>query len=500
MGKNVYSPKHYKEQTTPSNPPSGFRAIYAKSDGFYEKDDNGMETLLTNETKKFRLKEALSPGDLCRLINDGGIASMESIIEPSDFGAETTIENSISGFAGGVSASNLDDNKILLVYATTLGGVLKAVVGTVSGKSIAFGSVVQTAYNGSVISSVKVSTDKVFLNFRDWSNSNFGTGVIISVSGTVPTFNTKVVYNSALTNSGFCELINTDKVLIGYTTKLVVVSITGNAVSYGVIYTLSTGTSIGIGIISHEQDKAVIGVFNTVWVFRVISITGTAITGEGADNTFPYSVSGDFVISKLDVGRFISLYDRGAGSFGASICTISGNSISFGAEYVNPVDIFNARCFYIDDGKVMFMYREVGYFSILIEVVGSVINFGTSYNLELNSASNNLFNLCKSSNSKSCFFYPDTVTDDVYGRVYDMGYNKGGYSAICQTGGSTGDIGRFAMQGDVSRIHALPMPVDGDIMPILYIQSDGTLETTDAGLGSAGLQLSESDVLVHYNL
>jgi len=52
MGKNVYSPKHYKEQTTPSNPPSGFRAIYAKSDGFYEKDSSGVEIRLNTKPEK----------------------------------------------------------------------------------------------------------------------------------------------------------------------------------------------------------------------------------------------------------------------------------------------------------------------------------------------------------------------------------------------------------------------------------------------------------------
>jgi hypothetical protein len=45
---NFGAPGIFPEQSSPSNPPSGRRAIFAKSDGFYERDSSGVETKLTS--------------------------------------------------------------------------------------------------------------------------------------------------------------------------------------------------------------------------------------------------------------------------------------------------------------------------------------------------------------------------------------------------------------------------------------------------------------------
>lgn len=50
MSKKVYSVKQHKETSTPSTPDAGFRAIYAKSDGFYEINSAGVESKLVAGT------------------------------------------------------------------------------------------------------------------------------------------------------------------------------------------------------------------------------------------------------------------------------------------------------------------------------------------------------------------------------------------------------------------------------------------------------------------
>src|SRR5688572_2059968 len=40
---------HGRERTTPTeNPPAGYRSLYAKADGWYDKDDAGVETKISN--------------------------------------------------------------------------------------------------------------------------------------------------------------------------------------------------------------------------------------------------------------------------------------------------------------------------------------------------------------------------------------------------------------------------------------------------------------------
>ena len=95
------------------------------------------------------------------------------------------------------AAFDSTSNKMIFAYRKNSVGT--ACVGTVSGTSISFGSEVVfdsgEAYEISVAHDV--SQNKNLIAYRDVSNSNYGTGIVGTVSGTSISFGTGVVFESA---------------------------------------------------------------------------------------------------------------------------------------------------------------------------------------------------------------------------------------------------------------------------------------------------------------
>jgi hypothetical protein len=131
--------------------------------------------------------------------------------------------------------------KTVIVYKDTGdSSVGKAVVGTVSGTSISFGS--DVTFQNSAIFYNDVTYDsaneKIVIAYRDNNNSSYGTAIVGTVSGTSISFGTKVVFESAETNfiGATYDSVN-GKVIISYSDN-------GNS-NYGtVISGTVSGTSI----------------------------------------------------------------------------------------------------------------------------------------------------------------------------------------------------------------------------------------------------------------
>jgi hypothetical protein len=95
-----------------------------------------------------------------------------------------------------------------------------AIVGTVSGTSISFGTAVvfesATAYD--ISATYDANAQKVVIAYTDGGNSDYGTAIVGTVSGTSISFGTAVVFESAysLTSSATYNA-NAQKVVIAYT-------------------------------------------------------------------------------------------------------------------------------------------------------------------------------------------------------------------------------------------------------------------------------------------
>ena len=174
------------------------------------------------------------------------------------FGTAAVFSSTSSDFVNATFDSN--SNKAVIIFRN--GGNSNygtAVVGTVSGTNISYGSLSvfnagSTTYNACIFDS---DLNKVLVAFRDAGNSNKGTAVIGTVSGTSISFGSEVVFNDAVTpkiSATYDTLAN--KVVIAYQDE-------GNSDKGTFVIGTISGTSIsfGSGTIFHntltDQPKAV---------------------------------------------------------------------------------------------------------------------------------------------------------------------------------------------------------------------------------------------------
>jgi len=244
--------------------------------------------------------------------------------------------------------------KVVAVYNNgTLSDHGYAVVGTVSGTSISWGTPVKyesagVYYNAIVYDS---NSQKVVISYYDAGNSNYGTSIVGTVSGTSISFGTAVVFNSASTfgiSSAFDSVNN--KVVNAYRDvgssnegRAVVGTVSGTSISFGsdVAFNTTSNTPItattfdanaGKIVIAYRSDpsnegKAIVG-----------TVSGTSISF-GTEATFSTSTMGSgerYIAAEYDPSTqtvLIGFRDEGDSNYGKTIVgTVSGTSISFASE------------------------------------------------------------------------------------------------------------------------------------------------------------------------
>ncbi len=223
-------------------------------------------------------------------------------VDPSDnsisFGSAAVFESADSYLMS--AAYDANAQKVVIVYRD--GGNSQygtAVVGTVSGTSISFGTpvVFESAYTDVPSVAYDSNAQKVVIAFRDVGNSNYGTAIVGTVSSTSISFGSAAVFESA--TSQYMSAVydsNAQKIVVAYRDG-------GNS-NYG---TAVVGTISGTDI-----------------------TFGSATVFESADIPFLSAVY-DSKNQKV----FIAYEDSGNSSYGTFVSgTVSGTSISFDSPAV----------------------------------------------------------------------------------------------------------------------------------------------------------------------
>ena len=226
------------------------------------------------------------------------------------------------------------------------------VVGTVSGTSISFGS--EVVFNSAAITYSSVSFDpntanKFVIAYKD--SSEYGTAIVGTVSGTTTSFGSEVVFNSAASSY---NSISFDPNTAG---KFVVVYQDGGNTGAG---TACVGTISGT-VISFGSEY----LFNSGYTYF------TSIA-------FDPNTAGKFVFSYRDAGN---------SNYGTSrVGTVSGTTISYGSEYVfnSGQSNFTSTSFDPDvAGNFAVSYADgsnSGYGTVVVGTVsGTSITFGSEY-------------------------------------------------------------------------------------------------------------------------
>ena len=238
-------------------------------------------------------------------------------VDPSDnsisFGSEATF-NAGNSYAIG-AAFDSTNNKIVVCFRdfgdSSKG---KAVVGTVSGTSISFGSEVEfddsyTNYHSTVFDP---DTGKTVNFYQDQGNSSYGTAIVGTVSGTSISFGTPVVFNSG-GNTHYIEAIydtTANKMIVAYSKNhdsnhgaAIVGTVSGTSISFGTATEFAAASSLYTKpvYVSH-LDKTVIGYQDAGDSNKGTYIVGTV---SGTDISF----NSEAVYSANDTSFNDTLYD-----------------------------------------------------------------------------------------------------------------------------------------------------------------------------------------------
>jgi len=134
--------------------------------------------------------------------------------------------------------------KVVIIYRGGSGGYGTSIVGTVSGTSISFGTKVifRSAFSYHIAVCYDSTSSKIIPFYTDNGNADYGTAIVGTVSGTSISFGTAVVYNSAFTAFVAASFDSTtNKIILSYTNygsglgeaAVVIGTVSGTSISFG---------------------------------------------------------------------------------------------------------------------------------------------------------------------------------------------------------------------------------------------------------------------------
>ena len=205
------------------------------------------------------------------------------------------------------AAFDSNSNKVVIAYrdvANSLYGT--AIVGTVSGTSISFGSEVvfntaQVRHNSLTFDS---NSNKVVISYRDEGNSSYGTAIVGTVSGTSISFGTPVVFESAALEyigSAFDSSSNT--VFLAYNDvgnsdygTAIVGTVSGTSISFGTPFVFESGDTRYINSVYDSNSNAMAIVYadsgNSAYGTSVVVDVGGVDRPLTAENFIGFANSG----------------------------------------------------------------------------------------------------------------------------------------------------------------------------------------------------------------
>jgi len=458
---------------------------------------------------------ALANGDTVVVNADGTVSVVD--VEDQAVGSPVVFESASSSDMSATFDSS--SNKVVIAYRDDGNSNYgTAIVGTVSGTSISFGTAVvfESAASYNISATFDSSSNKVVIAYKDVGNSNYGTAIVGTVSGTSISFGPAVVFESAASyNISATFDSSSNKVVISYTDggnssygTAIVGTVSGTSISFGTAVVFESASSSDISATFDSSSNKVVIAYrdggNSNYGTAIVgTVSGTSISFGTAvvfESAYSIDISATFDSSSNKV--VIAYRDAGNSNYGTAIVgTVSGTSISFGTAVVfESAGSYNiSATFDSSSNKVVIAYRDYGNSSYGTAIVGTVsgtsISFGTAVVFE-SATSNNISATFDSSSNKVVIAYRDAGNSS-YGTsvVFQnestnltsenyIGIAKGaaadGTSAVVQTGCSINDAQSSLTAGQA-----------------YYVQTDGTLGLTAADPSVlAGTAVSATKLIV----
>ena len=206
------------------------------------------------------------PNGATVIINTDGTVGIVTLV-PSNtptFGSAVVFESALSNHVSATFDST--NNKVVVAYQdspNSFNGT--AIVGTVSGTSISFGTpVVFASVSTAAIAAVfDSSNNKVVIGYDDGSSGDHGHAIVGTVSGTSISFGSAVEYEVGDTNDVVATFdSSSNKVVFAYTDgnnsdqgTAIVGTVSGTSISFGTAVTFGSGTSISDKSITYDSNS-----------------------------------------------------------------------------------------------------------------------------------------------------------------------------------------------------------------------------------------------------
>ena len=336
------------------------------------------------------------------------------------------------GTLSGIASGTIPNGATVIIHSDGKVGVITQTVlsAPTLGSAVVFES--DTVYRPSA--TFDSSNNKVVIAYRDQGNSNYGTAIVGTVSGSSISFGSPVVFLSSHTQSISATFDSTNnKVVISYRNEgnssygqSIVGTVSGTSISFGSLETFETDStsyvssafdsSNGKVVVAYRDQgnsnygTAVVGTvsgtsisFGTPVVFESATVSGISVTFDSSNNKI-----------------VISYCDEGNSEYGTAIVgTVSGTSISFGTAVVfeSGASLRTSATFDSTNNKVVIAYRGTGNYGkgIVGTVSGTSISFGSAATFE-SSSSDNMSAVYDSTNQRVVIAYVSKSNSDE-GRV-----------------------------------------------------------------------------------
>ena len=457
---------------------------------------------------------ALSTGDTVIVNSDGTVSVAGFSDVPQSIGSRVAYEPAYTERVA--SVHDPISNRIVITYADGGNSYYgTAVVGTVSGTSISFGTPV--VFESASISSNQTGlvydafTEKVIAVWAANSGANRTKSSVLTVSGTSVSFGA----TNTVTNDGQSPVITsdptTDKILVAYADLgdsiyqqgyVVIGTVSGTTITYGSPETIVQNTQIQPKTFLFDADagKAVILYRqNSNYAAKVVSYSGTT-PSLGSASSIATAVYHSATFDPVN-NKVIAVYrDSNNSNYGtARVGTVSGTSITFGTAVVFYAGAMtNVTVAYGTQGeKAVVFYKDSANENNIIEGVVS----GTSISF----------------NSPVTF---DTTNGSYYSSVYDSTSDKVVFTYAVWANSSYATVAQYTSQspnltaenflGFAAHTYAdtqsalvnSTCTVDRNQSGLTagqtyYVQSDGSLGTTAADPSVvAGTAISSTEIIV----
>ena len=367
------------------------------------------------------------------VVNTDGTVSVVSN-SPDVLGSETTV------YSGDFQAANAvydeGQDKILFMYrgASNYG---YAVVGTVSGNSISFGTPTAFISSGASYFSSTYDPDnaKTAIFFNDNGDSNKQKAVVATISGTSVSFGTVAIFSSENTSVPTKDSTydtSQDKIIVVFskgtspnpvTVEAVAATISGTSISFGSELELDNSTSAEIGVAYDENAAKSLMIYRKASTgkveSRVLSLSGSTVSSGTETNL--YNGVGDKIGITYDstAQKLVAFYRHDSGTTHTKfiVATISGTSVSYGTPVDTGIDFNgtprnNSIHHNVAANKIVFIGRDGGNSYIIKYIIATVS--GTSISIDntvtVYGESNDSYLSCNvydPDQEKSVLFYAD---------------------------------------------------------------------------------------------